>query len=116
MENQKQKTQVKILITDFAGPQRQATAARTVAYLRTLQRQLTGVEVTEKGLRPAVDPKTGNVTFPDTEAYGEFLDSESWYVSVLFLPGKSSICLQSIGHDCVCAYFVLVHMCIHVHA
>ncbi|XP_070188406.1 obscurin-like isoform X2 [Littorina saxatilis] len=59
--------------------QREATAARTVAYLRTLQRQLTGVEVTEKCLRPAVDPKTSNVSFPDTDGYGEFLDSESWY-------------------------------------
>ena len=58
--------------------QRQATATRTVAYLRTLQRQLSGVEVTEKALRPAVDPKTGKVSFPDTEAYGEFFDSESW--------------------------------------
>ncbi|XP_076459478.1 uncharacterized protein LOC143292788 isoform X2 [Babylonia areolata] len=59
--------------------QRQSTAARTVAYLRTLQRQLTGGEVSEKGLRPAVDPTTGAVSFPDIEAYGEFLDSESWY-------------------------------------
>ena len=58
--------------------QRQTTSTRTVAYLRTLQRQLSGVEMTEKALRPAVDPKTGNVSFPDTEAYGEFLDSESW--------------------------------------
>lgn len=63
----------------FAVSQREATAARTVAYLRTLQRQLTGVEVTEKCLRPAVDPKTSNVSFPDTDGYGEFLDSESWY-------------------------------------
>ncbi|KAL8623451.1 hypothetical protein ACOMHN_061964 [Nucella lapillus] len=59
--------------------QRQATAARTMAYLRTLQRQLTGGEVSERGLRPTVDPQTGSVSFPDIEAYGEFLDSESWY-------------------------------------
>nr|KAG5697851.1 hypothetical protein BaRGS_017108 [Batillaria attramentaria] len=41
--------------------------------------QMTGTDAAEKALRPALDPKTGAVSFPDTEAYGEFLDSESWY-------------------------------------
>ena len=57
--------------------QRRGIAARSVAFLRTLKRQM-GSDGTEQGLRPAVDPNTGAVSFPDNDAYGEFLDSESW--------------------------------------
>jgi hypothetical protein len=57
--------------------------ARSVAFLRSLQHQMGGGKADEKGLRPAVDPSTGHVSFPDTEAYGEYLDSESWWLSLL---------------------------------
>lgn len=58
--------------------QRQETATKTASYLCTLQRLLAGSEAFERALCPVHDPTTGSLTFPDTEAYGEFLDSESW--------------------------------------
>ncbi|XP_055959480.1 obscurin-like [Patella vulgata] len=58
--------------------QTKASAVRTVANLRSLRRLMDG-DYSDLGFQPKVDPVTGQITFPDSEAYGEFADEETWY-------------------------------------
>lgn len=50
---------------------------RTVADLYSLSKLLEGTP-RHGGLHPEVDSATSKITFPGSEAYGEFLDDESW--------------------------------------
>lgn len=56
--------------------QRCATAVKTVADIRPLGKQTEAVD--ESGLQPEVDPATGDTVYPDSQAYGEYLDEETW--------------------------------------
>ncbi|ESP01587.1 hypothetical protein LOTGIDRAFT_139521, partial [Lottia gigantea] len=58
--------------------QEKHAAVKTVANLRSLRRMMDG-DLSDLGFQPMVDPVTGQVTFPDSAAYGEFADEETWY-------------------------------------
>ncbi|XP_046556056.1 obscurin-like [Haliotis rubra] len=63
---------------------------RTVADLCSLSKLLEGTP-RHGGLHPEVDSATGKISFPGSEAYGEFLDNESWYDWQLrYQPGHES--------------------------
>uniref|UniRef100_A0A0B7API1 Obscurin n=2 Tax=Arion vulgaris TaxID=1028688 RepID=A0A0B7API1_9EUPU len=58
--------------------QQAISAVKTVASPVSLKNLLEG-PTSIRGLQPITDPQTGQVTLPNTEEYGQFLDEESWY-------------------------------------
>ncbi|KAL3855233.1 hypothetical protein ACJMK2_014453 [Sinanodonta woodiana] len=55
---------------------RELDAVRTTAKLKNLCKML---DDKAPSMEPAIDDLSGEIIFPDSEEYGEFLDEESWY-------------------------------------
>ncbi|XP_064598573.1 obscurin-like isoform X2 [Liolophura sinensis] len=63
-------------LNDRYRTMRSSTVVKTVADIRPLGKQTEAVD--ESGLQSEVDPATGDTVYPDSQAYGEYLDEETW--------------------------------------